>query len=201
MPEEQTVEEKQGLSTEQKTGFVLLFIFAITGLSLGFIQLRNTLLKPFALNNNIPSTLKDEVNDIDALRYRDTDNDGLNDYDELYINGTSPYLYDTFAYGFSDKEVVEKGLARCPNAGKNCADAGTPLSTSSTIAAELPDEGEGEEFLREVNNIENLLNDPAQIRQILIQNGMQKEVLDAISDAELLEMAMQISTSTLQTSQ
>lgn len=184
------VEEKNSLSREQKIGFILLLIFAITGLSLGFLQIRNTMLKPFALTNTIPSTVKEEVNDISALRFRDTDSDGLNDYEELYIDGTSPYLYDTFSYGFSDKEVVERGLPRCPNAGENCLDAGTVIASSSSKITPPSSED-----ATAVSDLQNLLTNPSEMRKLLIQSGVEKEVLDKISDQDLINMAIQILSS------
>ena len=95
-----------GLSKEQKIGFILLLFFAFFTIGLGILQIRNTMLAPFALNNKITVAIKDQVNTLEALRYRDTDHDELNDFDELDIYGTSPYLYATFSYGLSDKEVI-----------------------------------------------------------------------------------------------
>ena len=110
------------LSNEQKIGFSLLLVFALLSVGLGTLHIRNTMYAPLALNNAPPINLKDQVNTVDALRYRDTDYDGLTDFDELYVYDTSPYLYDTFSYGLSDKEVVARGLPLCPK-GQDC---GTP---------------------------------------------------------------------------
>ncbi len=189
MPDEQPAgSAKRSLTAEQKTGFVLLLVFAVMGLTLGVLQIRNTMLAPFALNSKIPASLKDQVNDVDALRYRDTDGDGLSDFDELYTYGTSPYLYDTFGYGMSDKEVVAKGLARCANAGKNCSDAGTPLGPTTTIA--FPSSAENIP-----KNINQIVSDPAQIRELLVQSGMKKEILNKLTDQELLSMVAQLMAS------
>lgn len=195
MPDENQVgDEKRNLTAEQKVGFVLLLIFAVLGLSLGFLQIRNTMLLPFSLNSNIPVSIKDQINDVEALRYRDTDGDGLSDYDEIYTYGTSPYLYDTFGYGMSDKEVVEKGLPRCPNAGKNCTDAGTPVGPTTTVA--LPAGLENPP-----PDISKIVSDPAEIRRLLLKSGkVTKEILDKLSDQELLGMVAQLmSSSTIAT--
>lgn len=195
MPDEHTgAEKKIHLSVEQKTGFVLLLIFAVTGLTLGMLQIRNTLIAPFALDSTVPTSVKDLVNDIDAQRLRDTDHDGLSDYDELYVEGTSPYLYDSFSYGMSDKEVVSKGLARCANAGKNCTDASSPvgMSTSSVATSGLEEAPP---------DLEEILQDPDQIRKLLVETGMEKEVLDKINDNELMGLVAQlIVSSTMVTS-
>ncbi len=194
MPDEQPAgSAKRSLTVERKTGFVLLLVFAVLGLTLGVLQIRNTMLAPFALNSKIPVSLKDKVNDVDMLRYRDTDGDGLSDFDELYTYGTSPYLYDSFSYGMSDKEVVAKGLARCANAGKNCSDAGTPLGLTTTVA--FPSSVEN--IPKDINQI---VSDPAEIRSLLVQSGMKKEILDKLSDQELLSLVAQLmASSTLTT--
>ena len=190
-------------SPEQKTGFVLLLIFSFIAIGLGFLQIRNTMYEPFALSNKIPVTLKDQVNTPDALRFRDTDKDGLSDFDELYVYGTSQYLYDTFGYGLSDKEVVAKGLALCPGAGKNCQTAAVSpgLSTTSTPAssaivssgaiqdATLADPNAG------AIDIAAILSDPSQVREILVQGGVDKNVLKNITDAELLKTVQNIVSS------
>jgi len=45
----------------------------------------------------------------DDYPLNDTDNDGLNDYDELYIFSTDPFLVDTDGDGYSDGDEVEAG--------------------------------------------------------------------------------------------
>src|SRR3989338_4468741 len=172
----------KSLSKEQKIGFSLLLVFAVLAVTLCFLQIRNTLYAPFALNNKVPLSLKNEINTPDALRYRDTDHDELNDFDELYVYGTSPYLYDTFSYGFSDKEVVGKGLALCPKG--QCTDATTASSagvTSSSIAtANTPPTG----FTPA--DFAAALQDPAQIRSMLREAGVSEADLQKISDKDLL---------------
>lgn len=189
MAEEPLVLERTGVTKEQKIGFILLLVLSFFGITLGFVQLRNNLYRPFALSNKIPSTIKDQLLSIDAQRYRDTDNDGLTDFDEEYVQGTSPYLYDTFGYGMSDKEVVDKGLARCPNAGKNCTDAATVLAPTTTISAPEP-------TVATEQDIGAVLNNPVELRKMLLQSGITKDVLDKVSDAELQTMVNQMLSST-----
>ncbi|MEK7625018.1 MAG: hypothetical protein AAB467_01560 [Patescibacteria group bacterium] len=189
MPEEQSAgDERRSLTAEQKIGFVLLLIFAALGLTLGFLQIRNTMLAPFALNSNIPASIKDKINDVDSLRYRDTDSDGLSDYDEVYTYGTSVYLFDTFGYGKSDKQVVQEGLPLCLNGGRDCADAGTSLAPTTTIA--LP-----ADLANPPTDFNKILTDPSELRPLLIQAGMKKEILDKLSDQELLLMVAELMAS------
>ncbi len=191
------------LSKEQKTGFVLLVIFAILAIGLGLLQIRNGLYAPFALNNTVPLSLKNDINSPDALRFRDTDHDSLTDFDELYVYGTSPYLYDTFSYGLSDKEVVTKNLALCPKG--QCADptAGFAVSSTSVVA------GDNANLLLPVaNNVDPgtpqdlnaMLNDPAQLRQMLSDSGVSPDILKKLSDSQLLQMVTEILANTSSTS-
>lgn len=192
MPDEQSLTlPKTSLSKEQKMGFVLLLIFAVFGIALGILKIRNTLYAPFALNNQVPTSLKDEVNSVDALRYRDTDGDGLSDFDELYIYGTSPYLYDTFGYGISDKEVIAKGLPLCPK-GQNCAGAPSetlPITYSSSSVAVPGLENAALDLAQQ-------LKDPTQVRKMLLETGVDKDMLSKIDDATLMQMVVQLLSAT-----
>lgn len=197
MAEEPLVLERTGLSTEQKMAFILLLVFSVLGVVLGFVQIRNNLYGPLALNNNVPGSIKDTVNSVDALKYRDTDGDGLTDFDELYKYGTSPYLLDTFGYGMSDKEVIDKGLALCPNAGKNCSDAGTVMdvaatTTSAASAAVTSTSPTEADFYAAINN-------PAALRQMLLQSGVSKDVLKNVSDSDLMLLVGQMFASSTPT--
>ena len=97
------------LSKEQKIGVILLSVFSVFAIGLGILQIRNTMYAPFALNKQIPNLVRDDIVSNEALMYRDTDKDGLNDFDELYVYATSAYLADTDSDGISDKAEVDKG--------------------------------------------------------------------------------------------
>lgn len=197
--EEADIYNKPALSKEQKTGFVLLVIFAILAVGLGVLQIRNGLYAPFALSNKVPLTLKNDLNGPDSLRFRDTDHDELSDFDELYVYGTSPYLYDTFSYGMSDKEVVGKNLPLCP--GGKCADSLADSSTSTIVdssvgspsAVSVPI-GVGEDP-GTPQDLDQILNDPVQLRKMLAESGVSQEVLKKLSDSELLKMVTEILSS------
>lgn len=173
----------QRLSKEQKIGFVLLLCFAVLAVGLGILQIRNTMYAPFALNTNVPSELKDKVNDQLSLQYRDTDMDGLSDFDELYVYNTSPYLADTDSDGIPDKQEVDQGTDPNCATGKTCIPEETAqvAVTSSTLGTAV-DPGTPPQ------DINQMLQDPKQLRQMLSQAGMDKKVLDSYSDADLLKM-------------
>jgi|SRR3989344_3267710 len=176
------------LSKEQKIGFVLLFCFAILTVGLGMLQIRNTMYAPFALNNNIPPDLKEKVNDEMSLQYRDTDMDGLNDFDELYVYSTSPYLADTDSDGIPDKQEVD--LGKDPNCveGQDCIpqDTAQVVTSSTILLGAAVDPGAAP------TDLNAMMSDPKQLRQLLLQAGMDQKVLDSYKDADLLKMTQEL---------
>jgi hypothetical protein len=184
MSEEQA---KEGLSKEQKIGVILLSIFSVFAIGLGILQIRNTMYAPFALSKKIPPLVRDDINSSEALMYRDTDKDGLNDFDELYVYHTSPYLADTDSDGIPDKDEVDRGSdPLCPE-GQNCANlevnedavlGNVALNSVSSTLGPAPSQ----------EDLNQALNDPAQIRKILLDAGLDKKIIDTTSDAELMKM-------------
>lgn len=113
---------------------------------------------------------------------RDTDGDGLSDYDELYVYGTSPYLADTDGDGIPDGEEVRNGTdPNCPQ-GQNCNIGGQPVVTTP----------------------EPLVTPPptqptvADLRQALRNSGVAAETIDALTDEQLLAAYQEAQASVLQ---
>lgn len=186
---------REGLSKEQKIGVILLSVFSVFAIGLGILQIRNTMYAPFALNKQIPHLVKDDINSNEALMYRDTDKDGLNDFDELYVYATSPYLADTDSDGLSDKNEVDKGTNPiCPE-GQNCIEAGVsgeiipasaPIPSATSTLGPPPSP----------QDLDKILKDPAQIRKMLLDSGLDKKIIDATSDADLMKMVQEVLSST-----
>ena len=192
MPEEQG---REGLSKEQKIGLILLSTFAIFAIGLGILQIRNTMYAPFALNKKIPHMVKEDINSNEALMFRDTDKDGLNDFDELYVYSTSPYLADTDSDGLADKAEVDKGTdPLCPE-GQNCVGAavnGDAIPASATFPSATSTLGPAPSQ----QDLDKILSDPAEIRKILLDSGLDKKILDATSDADLMKLVKEVLSST-----
>ncbi|OGH68308.1 MAG: hypothetical protein A3I29_02255 [Candidatus Magasanikbacteria bacterium RIFCSPLOWO2_02_FULL_44_11] len=178
-------------SNEQKIGLGLLLIFAVVSISLGVLQIRNRLYKPFALNNSVPAGLQEEVNTIEALRFRDTDFDGLNDFDELYLHSTSPYLADTDSDGLSDQAEIATGSNPLCAKDKLCETA----DQSAEMAAVIPSSTFGLEEESPVN-LDDYISNPVYIRQLLIQNGVKKDIIDKMTDQQIVAMMQQVLQST-----
>jgi hypothetical protein len=197
MPE---VQQKTGLSKEQKIGFVLLSVFAVFAVGLGVLQIRNTMYGPFALTKDIPPLDENQTNNIDSLRYRDTDHDSLTDFDELYIYSTSPYLADTDSDGIPDGDEITKGTnPLCDEKNQDCTGnilengSGVPQSgvdtSSISMGTDTPNPGVAPE------DLDAILSNPAKVRKLLSDNGVEQDVLDNTSDAELMQMVKELLTS------
>lgn len=207
------------LGKNQKWAAAGLAVFAFLIVALWFVQLKNNIYAP--LNSN-SAGLTDQTQ-IDnqtagdlALKNKDTDGDGLSDYDELNVYKTSPYLADSDSDGIKDGEEIKNGTdPNCP-AGRTC-------STSTTLGAGAADNtaaqpAAGSDTLNNILNQYNAANsvtppsasagsaaagttgsltaeqkqalqgmDAASLRQLLIQNGMAQTDLDQISDADLMQ--------------
>ncbi|MBI5465864.1 MAG: hypothetical protein HY974_01075, partial [Candidatus Kerfeldbacteria bacterium] len=103
MPEPSRDTVDQGRS---QGAYLTLGVVALLSLVLGVWQLRTSINMPFLPNLDLAATenagntsTTEQSDDIKALQTKDTDGDGLSDYDELYIYRTSPYLPDTDSDG------------------------------------------------------------------------------------------------------
>jgi len=190
------------LSQEQKAGFTLLLIFAVIAVGLGFLQIRNTMYGPFRLGSGVPAEVSNDVNGVETLAYRDTDNDGLSDFDELYVYGTSPYLADTDSDGMPDGAEVQGGSnPACPQ-GKSCGNNIAASTDASGVASgtfsysQLSGFATDYDFTQDfksaqMNFLAQMLNDPSALRQLLVRQGMSAEQVNAISNDDLKKLTQQ----------
>lgn len=198
-----------GLSREQKTGFVLLFVFGFLAVGLGFLQMRNTIYLPFVTraSDEDSGTVEMLFDEDMRLQQIDTDQDGLNDYEELYFFSTSPYLPDTDSDGIDDKTELDQGTdPLCPE-GQQCEEEATLPNDTAVIdtfldtealspldmlagTSTLPQTGTGSDLGFDV---EAIAKDPVAVRELLKNmGGVSEEMLAGIPDETLLELVGQI---------
>lgn len=126
-----------------------------------------------------------DFNQLLAEQRRDTDGDGLSDWEEIYIYKTSPYLADSDSDGISDKEEIERGTdPNCPE-GQDCRfiiPGATGDNLADSIIPNLP----------EVDYDSKL---GGEIRQILLSYGLEAELLDQVTDTELVQIYQQLVSS------
>ena len=175
------------ITIREKMSIFILIILTLFVVALGAWQIKDTIFSPFERNpSGEGSAIFDESQNIDELRRKDTDQDGLSDFDELYVHGTSPYLPDSDSDGISDSAEIALGKdANCPE-GQDC------YTQTASSSDEDTNEAEGTDFTNEEKA--DLVMDlaPDELRAMLAQAGVPKETLDQLSDEELQRLVSQI---------
>ncbi len=206
-------------SREQRVGVFLLAIFALLVVGLGLLQMRNTIYKQFVIripeSTDASSLL--ERSDV-VLQQRDTDRDGLSDFDEQQFYGTSIYLPDTDSDGIKDRAEVDAGTdPTCPE-GQDCGVSVAPANNTSA-SSPLLDTSDSLEALTNLNDViaqqvqstststppasptpsqeaetlELLTNDPELLREALAGSGViAPEILAGFDNETLLQLANEL---------
>lgn len=174
----------------QKFTVSIFFILVLAIISLGVWQIKTKVFNPF----KAPVGDFEEVDLNSSVSFNpdvDTDGDGLSDYDEINIYGTSPYLEDTDSDGISDYDEIMRGSdPLCPE-GKNCLGTGdyysdtniTPTSTEMALDGGIGlDDADVSKFEQMALGSISAL----ELRSLLVENGADIEILNQISDEDLL---------------
>ncbi len=113
LEEDTVVQDKKIISKIEKrfsndqTNAKIVLVVGVLAIILGSWHLVSGIKNAFVLS---PIVLQDKSGVIENLNnLKDTDNDGLSDYEERYVYGTSPYLSDTDSDGISDYEEISTG--------------------------------------------------------------------------------------------
>ena len=182
---EQNTQEQQEKVFKKKVFGVVLFLGLIT-IIIGIWQIYHNLTSPFKVKESkISGVITENIYQgapasLDYLKTKDTDSDGLTDYDELYDYKTSPYLADSDSDGIDDRQELESEEdPNCPK-GKNCLQAS--LETSETAGLE-------DSQLASLDP-DNVSVD--YLRQTLIESGAPEAVVNNLEDEELREMYREV---------
>jgi len=136
---DQQVESKSARTGANRAGVMALFVFAFLAVGLGFMQLRNTIYSPFVIRLSRDSGEVSGTRAVeDDLTVKDTDRDGLTDYEELEFHRTSPYLADTDSDGITDPDEITAGTdPLCPE-GQACGGTAAEVGEGEVIDPNSP---------------------------------------------------------------
>ena len=167
------------LDKQQKISLAIIAVIGIGVLVLGFWQLRRIVEIPLpdfskdSQQSQITLDPRDET-----LKLQDSDDDGLTDYDEIYVYNTSPYLKDSDSDGYLDREEIENGYdPNCPS-GQNCFNE-TFVEPNEFAPGTVPPS---------VSAPSQTQMSPDQIREQLLSTGLvDKDTLNTVDDETLME--------------
>jgi len=164
---------------------ILIIVIGVFALIFSSVAFLTTINNPFAdiLKQGAEAdalAVREQQLALLADQTKDTDGDGLTDFDELNKYGTNPYLKDSDSDGIDDKSEVLRGTdPNCPE-GQNCFNTvqTTPVS-ASTNAGATP-------TLNTAPQQSNFTITADYIRNLMIQNGVDKTQLSQVNDADLM---------------
>lgn len=171
------------LPREQKVAVVFLAILGIAAIVLWVFQAGAQLSRPMG-GGKIPKVVETEAGQ--ETDSKDSDKDGLTDYEETNVYNTSPYLEDSDSDGISDFQEIKQGTnPNCPE-GENCG-ATTAETNNNQIINNLNNEIT---ISSEQTVSDQYLSGevtPALLRQVLLQSGYDQATLDKLSDEDLMK--------------
>lgn len=159
--------------SKDSTGVRVLFLVGIIAIILGIWRLGITIKGAFVFS---PIVLEDKAGIAESLyRLKDTDGDGLSDYDEIYVYGTSPYLRDTDSDNISDYDEIAMGSSALCKEGESCS---IDFSEEEASGLDLEISGAG-------NAMDISLKD---IKDMLIQAGYPAEMVNKLTEEDLAKI-------------
>lgn len=192
------------IGKKQKAAVVALSVFAVIIMAVWAVRFQESIVSPLQPKTEQLANSNSQTSE-EAQRSSDTDGDGLNDWDELNLYKTSPFLEDSDSDQINDKAEIDAGKdPNCPE-GRTCNTAITTSDTTTTASSAVPNLYSDQTLTQVQNSTEqssqkigtedkNYLNqlfsdnmDAATLRQLMIDQGMKKADLDKISDEQLMK--------------
>ncbi|MFW0838057.1 MAG: hypothetical protein ACKKL5_03580 [Candidatus Komeilibacteria bacterium] len=181
-------QQKEGQQPSNPYLYLGVLVGAMVIFGMTFWQVQHNIKAPFAddnSDNNDNQVIANADNlDIEKLKKQDTDGDGLSDYLEQYVYGTSSYIADTDSDDISDSDEVLQGTDPLCGQDGGCAQ---PINTPSAMT--------GDDSLDALINNDQVNNDTGassadgmtrqQLTDILVQMGFNATDLANVSDQDL----------------
>lgn len=161
---------------------ILIFLISVCGFSsvvLAGWLIVDSIRSPFkiSLNQIVSTATSTDPTITDALKTKDTDGDGLSDYDEVYSYNISPYLKDTDGDGLPDGTEIKNGTDPNCKTGDTCRSIRL-VNPDTKLSDLLPQFSPANQSLRDATLKE--------FRGMLLESGMDQATLDGLSDDALL---------------
>ncbi|MDA2921728.1 thrombospondin type 3 repeat-containing protein [Patescibacteria group bacterium AH-259-L07] len=187
---------------------LFLTIFSVFIFVVGYFQFRHAIYAPFG-GVSKEQTSQQIEQELSTLVLQDVDKDGLTDFDEQFVYSTSPYIADTDSDAYSDKEEVDAGsnpldpkstpYAVRKESGIQTQKEGPASAEASASTKVSADKTAGkEEILEKVFPAPEIIEEPTQIfkenltgqeiRDLLIQSGIDKDIVDKMDDKTLIKL-------------
>lgn len=182
----------KSLPKTQRNSFIFLVILSVGILTLWFWQINYRLTSTFGTPVEAPKSLEQETQEFKQLAIVDTDGDGLTDVEEMTIHNTSPYLVDTDGDGISDYDEVMAGTNPVCAEGEACNNEITIPKTPQDSIVISPDlninqTDTGSDDLEALMEVMMSGKASAQdIRTIMLATGADAELINSLSDEEIL---------------
>lgn len=184
---EVTKAKRHVFSRQEKVGYSVVVATGCLAVVLGVFYMGTHLHAPFSITytgNHYLSADDQQQAQIAAQKKLDTDNDGINDYDELNVYGTSPYLNDTDGDGVIDGAEINNGGDPSCATGKTCG------NTANKVSIPTPDVGPEPVAPADVDPVAALkasllsasLDD---IKAMLLQSGVTQAQLETMTETEI----------------
>lgn len=174
---------------------------AVTGVLafvMGTFYLVRQLNSPFDINYEGPQFVTSSEQDAaerELQRTTDTDSDGLVDYDELYIYGTSMYLSDSDGDNYSDSAELAAGTDPLCQPGKTCLNSiyGSYVEDSANSLVNYAEDSTNDS-LDSITDLQSALSQlsAAEVRQLLLDSGADEATVNQLTDEELIAVYQQV---------
>jgi len=208
--------QPDSLGKGQKIAAIFLGFFAIFVLVFWGIQFKKGITDPLAYkgDNTEGNSSSYQEDTEESWKNKDTDKDGLSDWEELNIYLTSPYLDDSDSDGYKDKEEIDNGNDPICPVGRDCYGPTVSDLEKDSVPEEENSEEISQELLDFINSytndtkfdseslnqtgtkeLEDLLSGNSSIddvRKILLEYGIDQDTLNQISDEDLMNQYKRI---------
>jgi hypothetical protein len=190
-----------------KTKLIIFGVFAVAILVFGVLQMQANIKGPFQLGDEYSALSKNSSDNIGTctgpdclsdveLREKDTDKDGLSDWEEINIYGTSAYLPDSDSDNISDYDEIQQGTDPNCAEGSDCS-----YNNFDSNDLEIDSNSTGEENLDYLGNNISVPEDDEKLKEalsgsisledlksLLLESGVDKKTIESFSDEELKKL-------------